>query len=210
MQLFMGLTGGWLWHKSSMHESQTVQGRLFGHVEHADKLLVGIFVFQVWDFFFSLSIPEHATAVFLIHHLLAALTAYWSLHWQMVQYYAVFFGGCSEISTIFLVVCDFNEYFPASRGSVWSTTVLLCQVLFVITFFYYRVVGWWITSKLLWSDALLVLNETDQNDDKFMKTGRRTAFLYLFLVMNVGLGTLQLYWFAFGILPKILEVLNSS
>ena len=84
-----------------------------GYLPEADWPNAGIFVYQTFDFFASLIVPEHCTAVFLTHHVLAAFTAWMSLEFQMVHYYAVFFGGCSEISTIFLVLCDFDVYFPA-------------------------------------------------------------------------------------------------
>ena len=80
MQLFMGITGFLAWHVTKRAHTgviSTTKGRLFGFLQEADRLNAGIFVFQVWDFFASLFIPEHAT-----HHVLAALTGYFSLKYQ--------------------------------------------------------------------------------------------------------------------------------
>jgi hypothetical protein len=122
----------------------------------------------------------------------------------MCHYYAQFFGGCTEVSTIFLVFCDFDVYFPApNRGSIWGLFILFCQVAFVITFVAYRVIGWWIVSYQLWKDALFAMRKGTA------KTYRSAAwFLYIFLAMDVVLGLLQVYWFVFGMLPKIVEILE--
>jgi hypothetical protein len=199
MQLFMGLSGFFAWHVTKRAHTtipNTPHGRLFGYIPEADRLNAGIFVFQTWDFFASLFIPEHASPVFLAHHVVAALTAYFSLEHAYVHHYAIFFGGCSEISSIFLVICDFDVYFPAGRGSAWGAFVTFCQLAFTLTFFYYRGVGWWKVSYNLWSDALTVLKKTPANVG--LPTGKKW-FLYVFLAADVMLGSLQLYWILFGI-----------
>ena len=124
----------------------------------------------------------------------------------MVHYYAIFFGGCSEISTIFLVLCDFDVYFPASHGSLWATVILICQVCFTFTFLYYRVIGWFQVSLSLWKDVLHV-GRTKGAIEQY-RPGL-TWFVYTFLVMDTLLGLLQLYWFGFGIVPKIMEIASS-
>jgi len=207
MQLYMGGMGFWTWHVSKKVVTdipKTPEGRLFGYLNEADMLLAGTFVYQTFDFFASMLVPEHRTAVFLTHHLLAAFTAWMSLEFQMVHYYAVFFGGCSEISTAFLVLCDFDVYFPAERGSFWGIIITFCQVSFTVTFLYYRVIGWWHVSFQLWSDVFHVAKKGRIEEYRPGKAW----FLYCFLVMDFLLGALQVYWFAFGILPKILEILD--
>jgi len=203
MQLFMGITGFMSWHNAKRRAIKSPEARLFGFSEAADRLNAGIFVFQVWDFLFSLMIPEHATAVFLTHHVLAALTAYFSLEYQLVHYYALFFGGCSEISSIFLVFCDFDVYFPAdNNGPAWKAFITLNQAMFTLLFLGYRVIGWWVVSYQLWKDVFSV--------DKKLASKGKAWFLNIFLFMDLTLGLLQLYWFFFGMIPKIVEVLEAS
>jgi hypothetical protein len=163
----------------------------------------------------SLSLSRLVVTVFLCHHLAAALTAYCSLELGMCHYYANFFGGCSELSTLFLVFCDLDVYFPAAMNhgasSIWPTFILLCQGGFVITFLAYRVVGWWMVSAQLWSDAFVVLKgpNKDKDEDKTPAYGKsKLLFLYMFLAMDVALGLLQVYWFVYGMLPKIVEIIN--
>jgi len=206
MQLYLGGMGIWTWHITKRAVTgipQTPEGRLFGYLEEADKLNAGIFVYQVFDFFASMFVPEHNTTIFLTHHVLAAITAWMSLEYQMVHYYAVFFGGCSEISTIFLVLCNFDVYFPADdRGSTWGMIITFCQVAFTFSFLYYRVIGWWQVSFRLWSDVFHVAKKGAIED---YRPGKGW-FLYGFLLMDFLLGSLQLYWFFFGIVPKLLEL----
>lgn len=201
MQVFMGVTGFLAWRKRKL--IKTPEARLFGFLEAADRLNAGILVFQVWDFIFSCFIPEHATAVFLTHHVLAALTAYFSLEYQLVHYYAIFFGGCSEISSIFLVFCDFDVYFPAEHhGNAWKLFIIFNQAMFTLLFLGYRVIGWWVVSYQLWKDVFTV--------NKELLPRGKSWFLNIFLAMDLILGLLQLYWFFFGMIPKIIEVLEGS
>ena len=105
-QVFLGVTGLMAWHVTrSAHTGvpATPEGRLFGLLPEAERLCAGIIVFQAWDFCFSLLIPEHATAVFLTHHVLSGLTAYFSLEYGIVHHYAIFFGGVSSIVCIVVV-----------------------------------------------------------------------------------------------------------
>mmetsp|Transcript_32061 Transcript_32061/g.48420 ORF Transcript_32061/g.48420 Transcript_32061/m.48420 type:complete len:284 (-) Transcript_32061:55-906(-) len=206
MQIILATTGFRSWSKQRT-AVKTPEGRLFGFSEEAEYLNAVIILFQSWDFVFSLTIPEHATPVFLGHHLLAALTAWFSLKYQLVYYYATFFGGCSEISSVFLVLCDFDVYFPADRGSIWGGIIFFCQVSFVFTFFYYRVIGWFWVSLPLWTDVINVLKN---NSTTKLRAERVSWFLIVFLGMNVILGLLQVYWFGFGIVPKILEILEEE
>lgn len=97
-QVYIGGMGLYTWHIAKRTKTgipQTPEGRLFGYLEEADQLLVGILVYQTYDFFHSMFVPEFCTPIFMGHHLVAALTALMSLKYQMVHYYAVFFGGCS-------------------------------------------------------------------------------------------------------------------
>ena len=93
---FCGLVGFWAWHVSaSPHYKlpQTVEGRLFGYLPEAKWLGVFNFSFQLWDFFISLMIPEHATPLMLTHHVLAGFGGYFSMEHQYLHYYGVYFMG---------------------------------------------------------------------------------------------------------------------
>jgi hypothetical protein len=233
MQVFMAYHGLVYWHihphrplrrRQQKQQQQrqdniltTPEQRLFGKIPVAERLNVGILVFQTWDFLFSLFIPEHATAVFLLHHILTGATAYASLNYQLVHYYALYFGGCCEISSIFLVVCDYNVYFPVSsqHPAGWKLLVAFCQVAFVLTFVGYRILGWWYYSLQLWSDVQHVpknLRCPTQWGKPSSKSSIATPAVLLnaFLTMDLVLGALQVHWFVFGMIPKIQEIFGDS
>lgn len=205
--LYMGLMGVYNWYFSRRMKELGRRGspedRLFGHLEAGELQNVAIFCYQVWDFCVSLTIPEHFEMIFLVHHFLAGLTAYFSLENGMVGYYAVFFGGCSEFSSIFLVFADLDQFFPPSPGSNYELFILACKALFTLSFAYFRVVCWWLVSKPLWSDSLRVLSTGVAEK----KGPGKSFFLRVFLALNVLLGSLQVYWFV-KIIQAVLEILG--
>lgn len=211
MQCFMGLHGIYGWHIWLPRQGKSLmaapQSRVFARLTHAERLCAGIAVYQIWDFLASCTIPEHRNPEFLVHHLLTALTAYLSLEFQMVHHYAVYFGGCSEISSMFLVWCDLDQYFPVdvNTNQLWATFILVNQALFVLSFIAYRVIGWPLYSIPLWNDVLSVTPQPA----KTYRPGK-LWFLYAFLFLDVALGGLQMYWFVAGLLPKIIEVLHQQ
>lgn len=204
--LYMGTLGcrNWYFSKEVRNASKgKPEDRLFGYLKAADDQNVANLCYQIWDLCVSLSIPEHREPVFLIHHILAGMTAFCALEFQMVSYYSVFYAGCSEFSSIFLVWADLNEFFPIKEGSPLDVFVFGCGVLFAVTFFHFRVVGWIRHSLPLWND---VLDLTRTGKVEQYRPGK-ARFLYLFLSLDVLLGALQLYWFG-EIAQKVVEALG--
>jgi hypothetical protein len=203
---FVGIYGFWVWHVSRrVHWAvpATSEGRLFAYLPEGQVLAAANFTFQVWDWVISLLIPEHCTPIMLAHHFLAATVSYFSLEYQYLQYYGVFYLGLTEVSSIFLVFIDLAKYFPPASGSSFDTFVGgICGPLFVITFFYYRVWMWWKVSFQLWKDAL---NAIHSGMAEKMRP-EKSFVLYIFLTINILLGLLQLYWFRF-ILGETAKVL---
>jgi hypothetical protein len=206
--MYMGSLGVRNWYFSQDVQNMTKkdpEDRLFGYLKAANDQNVANFCYQVWDFCFSLTIPEHREMVFLIHHVLAAITALCSLEYQMVPYYSVFYGGCSEFSSIFLVWADADQFFPPTEGSLYDFFILFCKGMFVLTFFFYRVYGWILHSFPLWKD---VLHVTRTGSAEQLRPGK-SSFLYLFLSLDVLLGALQLYWFG-QIVQKVIEMVTQG
>eukprot|EP00566_Odontella_aurita_P016113 CAMPEP_0113550630 /NCGR_PEP_ID=MMETSP0015_2-20120614/14088_1 /TAXON_ID=2838 /ORGANISM="Odontella" /LENGTH=281 /DNA_ID=CAMNT_0000451457 /DNA_START=115 /DNA_END=960 /DNA_ORIENTATION=- /assembly_acc=CAM_ASM_000160 len=189
---YCGVMGISTWHRSVHRDlPSTPEGRLFGYLAESELLAAANFTFQVWDFFVSLMIPEHATAVFLLHHVAAALVSWFSLSYQVLHYYGVFFLGCSEVSSIFLLFIDLGRYFPPTTGSPFDLLISICQPAFLITFGWYRIVLWWKVSILLWKDVIYVL-KTGKAEE--LRPGKSFC-LYIYLFLNVVLGLLQIFWF---------------
>lgn len=203
---YMGSLGVRNWYFSKeIHDASKgkPEDRLFGHLKAANDQNVANFCYQIWDICISLSIPEHRVPVFLAHHILAGLTAFCSLEFQMVPYYSVFYAGCSEFSSIFLVWADLNEFIPVKEGSPLDTFVFACGALFAVIFFYFRIIGWIRHSFPLWKD---VLHVTKTGSAEKFRPGK-TRFLYFFLTLDVLLGVLQVYWLG-DIAQAVVEALG--
>jgi hypothetical protein len=81
-----GVMGFYTWHVSRrVHTALpcTPEGRLYGYLPESEQLAAVHFAFQFWDFFISLLIPEHRTAMMLLHHLAATSVCYMSLQYQV-------------------------------------------------------------------------------------------------------------------------------
>lgn len=204
---FCGLVGFWAWHVSaSPHYKlpQTVEGRLFGYLPEAKWLGVFNFSFQLWDFFISLMIPEHATPLMLTHHVLAGFGGYFSMEHQYLHYYGVYFLGCSEFSSMFLCFVDFSRYFPPQEGTLYYTFVEICKVCFALTFFWYRVVNWTRVSLMFWKDCMASLKSGSHDN---YRPGKRYC-MYYFLFINVALTLMQYYWLSM-IISEAIKALDA-
>ncbi|CAJ1954660.1 unnamed protein product [Cylindrotheca closterium] len=191
---YMGTMGVRNWYFSKeVHDASkgTPEDRLFGYLKAANNQNVANLSYQIWDLCVSVYIPEHREPVFLVHHFLAGMTAFCSLEFQMVPYYSVFYAGCSEFSSIFLVWADLKDFIPVKEGSPLDTFIFACGALFSITFFCFRIIGWIGYSFPLWKD---VIHVTKTGSAAKHRPGKE-RFLYFFLTLDVMLGVLQLYWF---------------
>lgn len=198
----MGGIGIYHWHftptmKHLGSNKATPEDRLFGTLPASNYLNVVIFCYQLWDFVVSWTIPEHLDVIFLIHHLMALVTAYCSLEYQMVAYYSIFYGGCSEFSSIFLIFLDKQKVFLIESGSWADAWVQFCQVMFFLSFTYYRIYGWIANSIPLWRDCEAVISSGSIESHRPGKA----YFLRLFQGLDFALGVLQCFWYT-----KILEV----
>ncbi len=84
--LMCGLRGFIGWHVTRRVHTQlpqTPEGRVFGYLPESERLAALNFTFQFWDFWISLLIPEHATAIMLSHHLMAATVSWLALSYQV-------------------------------------------------------------------------------------------------------------------------------
>lgn len=202
-QIMSGITfigcGGlafYTWHISrSIHQKQnasTPESRLFAHHESAQWITVINFTYQIWDFAISWTIPEHCTVIMMTHHFVAAILNYTALDNRMLGYYPTFFVGLSEVSSIFLVMIDLAKYFQPQPGTVFDFVVnSIAGPSFVVCFLFYRVIRWWPISIQLYADVNHVLQSKKYRH--FMRPGQ-TWVLYMWVILNVPMGLLQLYW----------------
>lgn len=171
----------------SLSDTLSPESRLFGYNYYAEILTLLNFCYQLWDIAVSLTIPEHCTAIMMTHHCVAAIVSWSALYNHMMGYYAVFFLGLSEVSSIFLVTTDAARFFE-NGISLDRVVEPISGPMFALTFVYFRVIRWWPTSKQLFDDVNSVKESAE-----WLRPGR-TWILYMWLVFNLPMGLLQLYW----------------
>ena len=201
------LVGFRAWHLDGRAHTavpQTASGRLFGYLPEAEFLAAMNFTFQFWDFWISLSIPEHRTALMLAHHLAASAVSWCSFRYRVLNYYGIFFLGISEVSSVFLVFVDLSRYFPPIPGTLYDQFVgLVAGPGFVICFIVYRFLYWWPVSWKLFQDVHAVTIKSNMAEQ--LRPGNSWV-LYIYLALNLPLGLLQVYWLTV-ILQEVKKVL---
>jgi TLC domain len=213
------ILGGTVWHVRGVPASiaGSSAARLLGYHSSAEYLAAVNLSFQIWDFIVSSTIPEHCTWIMMTHHVLAATVAYFSIRYSILNYYGIFFLGCSEISSVFLVLVNSTQYFPIPEGTTVAWWLRYDQIqkaalgpIFVAAFFYYRVYLWWIVSYQLYRDIMTITQSTSSTKS-ILETERPLPndppkwVLFSFLAINLPLGILQLYWFGI-ILVELVKV----
>lgn len=115
----------------------------------------------------------------------------------------MYFLGVTEFSSVFLVVVDLAKYFPPEQNTLYDTVVAASGPLFAVCFAIYRVILWWKVSIQLFQDCYSVIS---RGVAEKLRPGK-TYVLYVFLVLNIPLGFLQLYWFTIilGEAKKLLD-----
>lgn len=206
MLSYLGLSGFHTWSISGRTHRllpDTPEGRAFGTtLGEADQINAAIVVFQGWNFVGSFFVEELRTGIMLTHHILAMVCGIFSLHYRIVPYYAVYFGGVTEFSSIFLVFVDIGKYFPPPPDSLWSKAEFFCQVAFLLTFFQYRVVGWIRETYRFLSDVQHLFQ--GGLVEKY-RPGSSWFLVYL-ATCSVLLGALQIFWFG-QIMTEAMKVL---
>lgn len=206
--LLCGYIGFMTWHyNQKCHNSTIIQqtpiGRLFSvsstnnYLIEYEYITIINFIFQLWDFIISLYIPEHCTTIMLCHHIAASTVCYISLRYQVLPYYSIYFLGCVEISSISLVFIDLFKYYPLLNNDNFILYDIFLNHIagpsFVLLFIYYRVIKWWPMSYQLYNDIYNV-TITKPNIFKSYRPKCSILILYIFLILNIPLGILQLYW----------------
>jgi nitrate reductase NapE component len=129
--------------------------------------------------------PDLRVVEMYVHHSLAALLAYFSLH-PYSHGFGFFFFGLVEISNFplnFVDLCDHFEGRPIAKKLV--TFNLVCKVLFAICFIVFRLVMWPILSVDMWIGSYQLLMSGNAHSN---------AVVMFFALGNIALTLLQFYW----------------
>lgn len=132
----------WLWDKNFVSKSS--HDKVWGGYPGIVPLLSAMFAFQVWDFFATLSSPNLREIEHLVHHFCTALMALVTLlngPKGFCTYYAPFFAGVSEVSSVplaFMMLFRNNPDFATRFEGINQ----LCRVTFASLFLSIRCLYW--------------------------------------------------------------------
>ena len=185
--LYLTVTGA----RGFLHDKGTaVDDWVYGHSATADHLAHVMTGYQLYNLAVCLGIAEYRTFEFLAHHVTTALLS-WCVLAPYVHYYAFWYIGIAELSSVPLALVDVGRYFPAV-GQRFPAFNMAARLLFALTFMVVRVGVWPCISVLFWRSNLPYL---------FGGLGmagypapRRMWVIVLFLVTNFGLTGLQFMW----------------
>lgn len=165
----------------------TAKARLYATSPGAMRVLQAHLAFEAWDFGVSFFNKTLRAPEMLAHHALAALLCYWALTMPYMHYYAVYFMGVAEISSVPLVLVDAGKYYP-DVSKRFPGVDLAAKLTFLACFVLVRDVFWVLTAIEVWKDGLAVL-AAGNFPAKY--PGYVTASV---LLTNVFFSALQVLW----------------
>ena len=183
MCAYYGVTG-WFF---EVDDFVTKEQRLYSVSPAAVKVLQTNFAFQTWDFAVSFLHKELNAPEMLAHHSLAALLCYWGLTMPYMHYYAIYFMGVAEVSSVPLVLVDICKYYP-EFAKRFPLVDLLSKLAFAAAFVAVRDVFWVYTAVTVWKDGVGILRK---GNFPAKYPGYITASV---LVANAFFTTLQIVW----------------
>jgi len=161
----------------------------------------GMVAFQTYEVILAVIAPRLRGKHFEMigHHVVTLVLAVLGGTHQYVYYYAPFFFGMSEISSVPLTFIDlFKQY----KGLSKSYPILneLSRNLFAVSFLALRVVYWPYVCYIFWTDSLIEVRKPD-----------RVALycIVAFWVANILLTGLQFFWGSL-IIGKVVDMLKGK
>lgn len=181
--VYLAAAGTRLWFFDAGFEAAFAEDKIYGYYAPAYGLVRVMLAFQLWDLAITVvatRLPTRAQA--LAHHASSALLAYMGLSCGthgFCLYYAGFFFGASEISSIFLAFVDLFRQNPQLAKDCHSFNETV-RVLFAVSFLSIRCIYWPFVCYSFWQNLL--------------SSTAPLALKAVWMGFNVGLTCLQYYW----------------
>lgn len=163
-----------------------------------NHLLTPMACFQLYNFIACVYIVDFRDYLVWAHHLITMSIACFSMS-PCWQYYAVFFFGCTETSTLPLIIVEVFKYIPRYRDR-FPRSNTFCRVMFAISFLVVRLV--WL--PMICFQFFVACYSMLPNVSGFLYA----AFLF-YLAIDVFMVGLQYYW-GFGIFKFIVASFTSQ
>ena len=157
--------------------------KVFGRSAFLENhVLIPMMVYQTWNLVACLALPDLRDRTMAGHHVLAGLLVYFTLMPYM-QYYAVFFCGVTELTSIPQTIYSMFMYFPEHK-TPFAWLFAGTKIVFAISFITIRIFAWSVISVDFWLASIPLLV-----DDK-----ETPVVPVIFLAANVFLTGLQFMW----------------
>lgn len=162
-------------------------GAFAGSAVVQDRLLTPMACFQLYNFIACVYIVDFRDYLAWAHHLITMTIACFSMS-PCWQYYGVFFFGCTETSTLPLIIVEVFKLIPRYRDR-FPTTNTVCRVLFALCFLVVRLVWLPMVCFEFFIACYSMLSSV---------SGMLYAAFIFYLTVDVFMVGLQYYW-GFGI-----------
>ncbi|CAM9953233.1 unnamed protein product [Ectocarpus sp. 6 AP-2014] len=165
-------------------EANTIEDRLYG--PSVGALVIGKvnLAFQFYDLVATVFIGRLCKVEMIVHHALATVMCYFLMRDCYVHYYAMFFLGISEVSSVPLVFVDVFKFFPDVAASFEGVNNLL-RISFALIFMVVRVVYWPIVAARHLFDTFGSVQAGTVHD---------VGVVGFFTACNLALTFMQWYW----------------
>lgn len=195
--VFLSVVGTWIWFFDPDYVEAFKEDKVYGNYPPCLRLVCVMFAFQVWDFCTTIVMSREVKgqAQHIAHHASSALLSGLGLisgpH-GFLTYFAPFFFGISEISSIPLAFMDLFKY-SKELTATYPQTNEAVRISFAALFLLARCIYWPIVCVNFWITTL-----THEGIPLWLEI--------LWYFFNISLTLLQFYWGSLiikGIIKKL-------
>jgi hypothetical protein len=159
-------------------------GKFYGYSRFVHlQLITPMLVYQLWNLIACLVHNEYRDIPSLGHHIVTAGLAYCGFN-PFAQYYALFYFGIAELTTIPLNFVNTFKNVPQLAQS-YPAFYQHCRTVFAISFLLIRTIWWPIVSYGLFLACVDLISS---------ETAHSVPVICYFLFSNLFLTSLQFYW----------------
>jgi len=180
--------GTHLWMGGGGSETDTcITDHISGRCDGAERITLMMMAFQTYEVVLALCVSKlrGPSGEHLMHHAATLSLATIGGGYQYLHFYAPFFFGVTEISSVPLAFVDLFKFFPSLKSALPATNEHV-RTLFAVCFIVMRLVYWPYVCSEFWMDSMAELQADNARQS--------TWVVVVFLVANVLLTGLQFFW----------------
>lgn len=194
------------WNKASLDNpknympSSGFEARFFTYYAPSQHLFLVFAAYQLKNLYDSIVFNDGPE--FIFHHIFSGLVAWGGMHPGYGHFYAIFFMGISEISTMILVMLShFDSKFGIEgMDEAFPTIKVVTAVSFIISFIICRTLLWPYVTYHFLKDAYASIKSDSPKAD-----GRRFVMQFTMVALS-GVSVLQVFWLGQVIVEAKVEI----